>query len=231
MSISIFQVDTAEVAKEAADDLVGRFRSGYQLNGSPQSLKAFRITSEDRKLLAELGNEFGDNGRDISEWETKSSEKYEIFTEATSIDVIFDGPNAIKSSMVLWGQKGKARECDGIKQEDDKQSDCVCPSDLAARKAAARAGTGCQPSVQLYFKLQTLSELGKFSYYSGSWGLAKAIGAAEADLAEIDGPAFGTIKLEQVSFTGTDPNTGLPQPVNYTLPVVKITGPASDVFQ
>jgi len=229
MSISIFQVDTEEVAKESADDLVGRFRSGYQLNGNPKSLKAFRVTSEDKSLLSKLADELGHNDRGVSEWDTKSSEKYEIFTEAKTLDVVFDGPKSIKSSMVLWGSKGKVRECDGIKQTDDKHSDCACPSDLGARKAAARKGNGCQPSVQLYFRLRDYPELGKFSYYSGSWGLAKAIGTAEADLEEIGGPAHGTIHLKEVSFMGTDEETGLPMEVKYTLPEVKITG-AEEVF-
>lgn len=216
----IFDVDP-NTKTHTTDDIVGRFRSGQQLNGRPMALTEWRITSSDPVVLADVATIMG--GDEPGQWDTKSDEKHELFTTSDSVDVILDGPGAVRTNMVLWGRNGKVRECDGVTQApvDGKEGQpCACPSALNDRKDAAKAGHGCEPSIQLYFRLADRPDLGKFKFFSGSWTMAKEIGNAEDALAKIDGPAIGTLTLVLVEYT-----TKAGKDVSFTKPVLTITGP------
>jgi hypothetical protein len=215
----IFDVDGDSPAASKVDDIVGRFRSGHQLNGQPAALSEWRVTGSDPVALNQVVGLLG--GDEAGKWDTKSEETYEVFTEANSIDIILDGPKALRTSMVLWGRKGKIRECDGAVQTDEAVSECACPSDLAEKKEGAKIGTACEPSIQIYFRLANQPDLGKFKFFTGSWTMAKDLWEAEEALAEIGGPAYATLTLELVEFT-----TKSGKHVQYTKPVLDITGAA-----
>jgi hypothetical protein len=68
------------------------------------------------------------------------------------------------------------------------------------------------------FSLADLPELGRFRFQTGSWTVARQVGLVEQALADIDGPAAATLKLEQR--TRKDAGT------TYTIAVLDITGPA-----
>lgn len=221
MGIKIFEVDP-DSQPRSSDDIVGRFRSGTQLNNRPMALDNWRVTTGDPDVAAAIADTFGGDPKD---WDTQTEEKLEVFTETDSVEIILDGPDAIRTSMVLWGRNSMIRSCDGVTQTDDKQSACVCPSTVKERKEAAKAGHGCEPSVQVYFRLAAAPDLGKFKFFSGSWSLAAEVGDAEAKLAAINGPARATLTLERVEYT---PKGGprKDQLVSFTKPVVKVLGPA-----
>jgi hypothetical protein len=222
MALRIFDVDT-ESKPKTTDDVVGRFRSGTQLNGRPMALSEWRVTSADPLVLNELQTLMG--GAEPQKWDTNSDEKHELLTTSTVVDIILDGPGSVRTSMVLWGRNGKIRECDGASQKGSNDgADCVCPSKLSERKDAAKAGHGCEPSIQVYFRLAEAPELGKFKFFSGSWTMAAEIGNAEQELSAIDGPALATLELVNVSFKTKDGKQ-----VSYTKPVLTITGPAPEV--
>lgn len=214
----IFDVETA--AKTASnDDIVGRFRSGQQLNDRPLALSEWRITSADPEALSIIAKIMG--GAEPTEWNTKTDEKYELFTTSSSVNITLDGPTALRSSMVLWGRSAKIRQCNGAEQEDG--TPCACPSDIKELKAQGKQGLACEPSIQVYFRLTDAPELGKFKFFSGSWTMAKEMGAAEAALAVIDGPAYATMHLELVEYVAKDGTN-----VKFTKPVVSILGPTTD---
>lgn len=208
------------------DDIVGRFRSGAQVNDRPMALDAWRITTGDPEVAEEIARLFGGEPQ---EWDTKSEEKLEVYTDQESIDIVLDGTRSVRSEMVLWGKKGKIRSCDGATQKNDEKSPCACPSALPDRKEAAREGHGCEPSVGAYFYLKDAPELGKFKFFSGSWNLARDIADVESALADIDGPAFATLRLEEVSFEAkSGPRKG--KTVTFTKPVFENIEEAPEDF-
>ena len=221
MAFRIFDVNETE-QKASSDDIVGRFRSGHQINGRPMALSSWRVTGADPVVLSTLSEIMGGN-EDPAKWDTKSEETYEIFTTSTEVEIIIDGPKALKTGMVLWGRKGLIRSCDGVTQTDDAQTECACPSDLRERKEAAKNGSACEPSIQIYFRLALNPELGKLKFFTGSWTFAKEIWKAEARLAEIGGPAHATLGLEVISFTTKDGKE-----ITYTKPKLDVHDAADD---
>jgi hypothetical protein len=214
----IFDVDST-TKTVTNDDIVGRFRSGQQLNDRPLALSEWRITSADPEALATIAKIMG--GDEPTQWDTKTDEKYELFTKSSSVNITLDGPTALRSSMVLWGRSAKIRQCNGAEQEDG--TPCACPSDIKELKVQGKQGLACEPSIQVYFRLTDAPELGKFKFFSGSWTMAKEMTTAEEALEAIDGAAYATMHLELVEYTTKDGKN-----VKFTKPVVTILGPAED---
>jgi hypothetical protein len=219
MAIRIFDVDPdARPKKRFQDDIVGRFRSGAQVNGRPLALEEWRITTGDPAVAERVQDLYG--GQDAQTWVTQGEDNLEVYTTTSSVAVLLDGPGAIRSGMALWGRNGLIHSCDGETTTDGDP----CPmagKTVADRKDAAKAGYGCEPSIQVYFRLADDEDLGKFRFFSGSWSLAGEIADAEAALEKIGGPARGTLTLEVVEFT-----TKAGAHRRFTKPVVTVTGPA-----
>lgn len=223
MPIKIFENPDVSENDTGTNDIVGRFRSGHQLNDRPIALREWRVTTGDPDVagtVAELLNA----EEPYSEWETQTDEIFEIFGSESKVDVLFDGPGAVRATFVVWGRKGKLLETDGTHLiEDGKVTDQICQQTygktLKEIKAEA-AKTGIEPSLQAYFRLAADPDLGKFKFFSGSWTAIDYFDKAETKLAEIDGPAKGTLELELVEWT--DKQTG--QERSYTRPKIKVTG-------
>lgn len=213
----------------SSDDIVGRFRSGYQTSsGRPMSLDAFRVTTGDQEVAERIAEVFGSDDSGVSEWETSTEERLQVFTEATEVPIIIE-PKGVRATLVLWSRQGKKIvETDGEYliedgQVTDKPWDGAY-KDLQQLKADAKDGIGPGPSLQCYFRLAEEPDLGKFKYFSGSWTAIESFNAAEARVAEIGGPANATLSLERVEFTAKDGTN-----VSFVKPKVTVHGPASDV--
>lgn len=226
MSLKIFGQNqpTPSARKSFADDIVGRFRSGYQVHGRPQALDAWRVTSDDPEVTERIAAMFGG---DPQEWDAKGSDNQEVFTEAKSVDIILHGPKALRQRMVLWSRNGKLIfESDGETQANG-DPDPDADLSFAERKAKARDGIGPEPSIELTFRLADDPDLGIFRFQSGSWSLASDIAhdGVDVELEEIDGPTLATLELEHVSFVAKNgPRAG--QTVSYTKPRIRIKGAA-----
>lgn len=223
---SIFKKPKADKAK-GNDDIVGRFRSGYQANNRPVGLTKFRVTTEHEEDANAIVGLLG--GKPAEQWDTKTSEVWEAFTDAESVDIIVE-PGGVRASLVLWSNKGgKIMESNGeFLIEDGKvtaKPDPDAELPLAERKEKAKQGTGPEPSLQVYFRLAANPELGKLKFFSGSWTAADGFGEAEAILAQAEGPMNATLALEVVEFTAKDGTD-----VRYTKPVVTILGPVEEGF-
>ncbi|SCF42454.1 hypothetical protein GA0070618_6662 [Micromonospora echinospora] len=210
MGLRIWETDPESEPKPRqsfAKDLVGRFRSGYQVNDRPMSLEKWRVTTGDPAVAAAIVDLFGSE-RDSKPqaWETKGEDNLEVFTSAPRVKIILDGPKAIRQEMVLWGRNTAIRRCDGVEQigvdADDKAkgSPCECPAGYQDRKDAAKSGRGCAPSITTYFALADAPDLGRFKFNSGSWSLVRDIVTTEKALTEIDGPALAWLGLEVVEY-------------------------------
>ena len=60
------------------DDFTFRLRMGQQVNGVPKSLDAFRVTTGDPLLAADIAETYGGTPR---EWQTKTEETIEDLPE------------------------------------------------------------------------------------------------------------------------------------------------------
>lgn len=215
MGIRIFDVDPdARPRKKFSEDIVGRFRSGTQINNRPMALTEWRVTTGDPEVADAVLDMMG--GPAAQQWATQGEDNLEVFTTTKKVTILLDGPDAVRSSMALWGRNALIHQCDGETTTDGTP----CPQagkTVVERKEAAKAGYGCTPSIQLYFKLADAPDLGKFKFFSGSWGLAADIGDVEAKLAEIGGPAVAELELELIEYT-----TKAGRDVSYTKPVITV---------
>ena len=192
-----------------ASDIVGRVRSGAQINGRPVALQEWRFTTGDPDVAQAVADKYGGSP---SPWETTTEESLEVMTTAGSLAVVL---TQIQSEFVLWGRGSTPiRSCDGSVQKDDACSGCVCPSDVRDHKEAARAGSACQPSVRATFRL---ADLGLWRFNSASWQLAGEVNAAEESLAAAGGEAEGVLRLELVEYTTKNGRN-----VSYTKPIIEV---------
>jgi len=198
--------------KFGQSDIVGRVRSGAQIQGRPVALQEWRFTTGDPEVAQAVADKYGGTPE---EWVTTTEETLEVMTTASSLPVVL---TAIQSEFVLWGRGNTPiRSCDGAAQKDDACSDCVCPSDVREHKEAARAGSACQPSVRATFRLTDLPDLGLWRFNSASWQLAGEVNAAEESLAAAGGEAEGVLRLELVEYT-----TKAGRNVSYTKPIIEV---------
>ncbi len=211
-----------------ADDLVGRFRSGYQANNRPVALSEWRVTTGDPDVADRVQALLG--GEDPAEWEAAGEDNLEVFTKSEGVDVILEGKSPLRQRMILWGRNGKIiRESDG-EVCTDGSPDPQAGQTLSERKEAAREGTGAEPQVEVYFRLAEDPDLGVFKFQSGSWSLVSdlAYNGVEEEITEIleaGGKVLANLSLEQVEFTAkSGPRAG--KTVSYTKPVLKVVGSA-----
>ena len=215
-----------DTPKFGQSDIVGRVRSGAQVQGRPVALQEWRFTTGDpdvaqavatpefkAAVAAAVAERYGGTP---AKWETTTEETLEVMTTAGSLAVVL---TQIQSEFVLWGRNASApiRSCNGAEQKDDACSACVCPSDVRDHKEAARAGTACQPSVRATFRLVDLPDLGLWRFNSASWQLAGAVNAAEEALAAAGGEAGGVIRLELIEYTTKNGRN-----VSYTKPSIEV---------
>lgn len=193
MPINIF-ANAEAPSRSSNSDIVGRFRAGRQLQGRPMSLDTFRITTSDPDVADQAAELLG-AVEGPQEWDTKTDEVFEVITEAESVDIILQGEYAISSEMVLWGRKGKVRQCDGATQVNGKP--CECPQEYGERIEAAKEGTGCEPSISLLFSLADAPDLGRFRFQSGSWTLANMVAEWEEAFAATGHSATATLTLQE----------------------------------
>lgn len=225
MAISGNIFKSAGGSNSGSDDIVGRFRSGYQANGRPVALESWRVTTADPSIADEVA-EILSASEEVSEWETKSGETFQVFGSESEVEVIFDGPSAVRATLVLWSNKGgKIRETDGeYLIEDGKVTGKPDPDrdiPLPERKEMAKQGTGPAPSLQAYFRLASNPDLGKFKFFSGAWTAIDSFSDAELEMADIEGPVRATLKLVKVEWE--DKKTG--QTKSFTRPEITVLGP------
>jgi hypothetical protein len=220
MASSRINIFSEHKATRSPTDFVGRFRSGMQTSaGRPMSIQEWRVTTGDPAVADRIADLYGGTPQS---WQTKTDENLEVLTTESTVKVILDGPDAIRSGLVLWGRGNQPiRKCDGVTQSDGQA--CVCPSDLNARKEAAKAGSGCDVSITISFALADDPDLGQWKFQSSSWTLAKEVGAAQDALDKIGGPALAELSLVHVSY-----ETRAGQRREFTKPVISVIGPAPD---
>lgn len=236
MSLKIFGGPDGAPQKKTsfADDVVGRFRSGYVANKRPVALQEWRVTTGDPEVADAIADLLG--GSEPKEWDASGEDNLEVYSDANEVEVILDGSRALRQAMVLYGRKGTIYVSDGetISYPDDRkgEADPQAGQTLQERKAAAKDGTGAEPRIEIFFRLAEKPDLGIFKFQSGSWSLASdlAYHGTEDEIEEIaaDGAKVrASLSLELVEFVAKNgPRAG--QTVSYTKPVLKVLGPVAE---
>lgn len=229
MSLKIFGgADGAPQKKSTySDDLVGRFRSGMQVDDRPVALSAWRVTTGDPEVADAIHESLG--GEAPGEWDAKGEDNLEVLTDADEIEVILEGSKPLRQAMVFYGRKGVVYVSDGetIVYPDDRKGDPdpQAGQSFQERKAASQEGTGADPRVEIFFRLAEAPDLGVFKFQSGSWSLVSDLGyndtEQEIDDLIADGSTVkATLALEEVSFVAkSGPRAG--KTVSFTKPVLK----------
>ncbi|MFF1487872.1 hypothetical protein ACIGZH_34775 [Streptomyces sp. NPDC058319] len=198
---------------------VGRFHSGRVVEGRPQALDTWRVTTGDAEVAARVAGLLGGRPQPNEGGEGLT---HEVLTKTETVRVLLEGPDAVASHMVLWGSKGIVHRCDGLEfvsPEEKKGQPCGCPPLLADRRLAAREGRGPSPSISLTFRIAAEPALGEFRFVSGSWQLAVQLADLADALERVDGPAVCDLTLELVVCT-----TKAGRSACYRKPVVTVLG-------
>ncbi|AWY06667.1 recombination directionality factor [Microbacterium phage Zeta1847] len=210
----------------SVDDVVGRFRSGHRVNGEPEPLSKWRITTSDDEVAATVADLF--EGTLPQQWETDADDDLEVFTDVAEVDIIIERPSALRERMVLFKNNKLVYASDGAHLLDSNGKPTETPDPHAAlgyreRKALGEAGTGPNPDIDLFFRLAAKPELGVFLLHTTSWPTSyefARIGLADK-LAAHGGPVTATLKLDPRSFRSkTGKNKG--ELVTYTATTIDL---------
>lgn len=219
----MLKINGADETVTEQSDVVGRFRSGYQIDGTPASLSAFRITTGDEKLAKQIVKAFGvdperQDGKEPQEWESQGEDYLEVFTNTSSVNIILDSAADYKSSLVrragdgdfMYATDGEVITAVGEDFEDEYKVGDPDPQkdqDLDVRKAKAKKKLGSSPDIRINFRVEGHEDWGVFQFRSGGWSLVHS--DPEPKLRRLpDGPISATLKLTTVEgkkFTWTKP--------------------------
>ncbi|MDI3424353.1 recombination directionality factor, partial [Streptomyces luteolus] len=160
---------------QSSDERVGRFRQGRLVNGRPEALHTWRMTTDSVEVASRVTSLLGSQPQPDG---VSGEQEHDILTERDSVRVILDGPDAVVTRMILRGHKGLIHECNGsefLSPEKEKGQPCGCPPRLEDQKAAARTGRGPTPSIDITFRIAADSTLGEFQFLTGSWQMAAQV--------------------------------------------------------
>lgn len=226
MALKIFGDDPAAQPKprnSSADAVVGRFRSGYQLNDRPAALTEWRVTTGDPEVAAAIYDLLG--GDAPQEWPAKGEDNLDIFTASKEIEVIIDSPKSVRQRLVLWGRNGKPIYTTDGETKDDGTPDPDSHLSLQERKQRGRASLGPTPDIDILFRLAAKPGLGVFEFRTGAWSLLQDLiwHDVESQLAAVQGAIAATLGLEGVLYTAKNgPRAG--QRIEYVKPTLTVRG-------
>lgn len=227
---TIFQPRERVRQRAAASDIVGRFRSGYQIDGKPNALSEWRVTSGDPEVMDAVIDYLGDANDGVQEWEARGEDNLEVFTNTAEVSVLLKDITAIDARMLIWPKRGKTKDfvCGGVAHEFEKGKPYECTDgDWTTRAEHDEQDHVCEPAVKIRFRLADDPDLGLFEFQTGSWSMASVIGeeiGALMDIEEADGlPARATLGLELVEYTTKDGKDR-----RFTKPVLTVHGPAEE---
>ena len=216
MALDIF-APRERTSNTRTSDVVGRFRSGHQINKRPISLKEWRVTTGDPEVAEAVQENLG--GDEVSTWETNGEDNLEVFTTASEVDVILDSAEAIDARMVVWakGQKRIVVCHDEVYDTEGGPFECT-EGGYRNRREHDEQGHVCDPLIKVRFRLLDAPELGIFEFQTGAWSLVSQVGYVLADIDKYDGPVKATLALQAAEFEKDG------KPVKFTKPVITVTG-------
>jgi hypothetical protein len=156
---------------------LGRLRIGAKTvtdggKERPTKLDAFRFTTNSPTVARHVADTYGGQARP---WEG-GTQAWEVFTEATSFDVMVPaGELALSQWHELWDAGGCKRRCDGV-TESLTQVPCLCPPPGPDRLALSQQGQACKPTTRVNVILPDIPDIGVWRFESHGYYAAVEIG-------------------------------------------------------
>jgi hypothetical protein len=152
------------------DQVDGRLRYATLVNGCTRVLPTWLLITSDRHVAARaatvLGGELNIEGDGLGQ-------SYQVLTSHAELDILLDGPRAIRLRMLRRHGSTILRSCDSQTQETvSGKQPCQCPATFRGRWEAAKTGSGCEPLVQVTIRLGADPSLGLFLLSSATWTFA-----------------------------------------------------------
>lgn len=243
MALKIWNTDPDNKPKPQTErrtygDTIGTFSIGKSVVNAdtgrtePVALDTFRVMSGKPEVAQAVSQLLGGAPE---ETDSPSEEFIEVITTANAVQVVVDGPSALRSDMKQWVRGKLVHHCDGevflshISNENLVGKRCNCPELFAERKQAAKDEMGPKPAIELTFRLAEDLDLGKFKLKTGAWTLAAVLHEVEYALEAIGGDTLVEIGLELVEFTPTKGKMKN-QLVSYYKPTIKVIGAFGDAI-
>jgi len=175
----------------------GKIHAGYQENGKPVGLEAWRFSTEDPDTADRVAELFGGEVIEVPKGEDGEI-AFEVFSEADELPIVIE-QGGIGVSLVLWNPSGgKTAETDGTYLiEDGVVTENESPLTIG-KSLDDIIAMGFKPNLRLNFRIEGEEELGGFVLFSGAKTALGHFDQRESELAEFDGPVSSTIGLEFV---------------------------------
>jgi len=161
----------------------GRFAYTTQHRNRPRTLSTWQLTTSDPRLAAQIARLLG------GQPDQQPAGHVQLVTGTATLPILVDGPAAVR---IRW-LPGPDRACDGHAQDDGRP--CACPAAFALRRAAAKRGHGCQPTIEVRFRLQGAAALGGFAFMSMDWSFVELAAEARARLDAAGQPVTARLDL------------------------------------
>jgi hypothetical protein len=240
LALNIFrdEADQPRQKNSFADDVVGTFRAGHvDENGNPASLDTWRVTTGDPEVADAIADLL--KGDAPAEWDTKSEETLEVYTEASSVYIVLEDAKAVRQRFVQRNRNGEFVYTSDGATKDDGEPDPHAKLSLNERFKLAADGLGPALETTIWFRLDdsmgdvTLGgqparpgDIGKFKFQSTGKTIGKAVldNNIEDEIRDADGPVRAKLWIEKIRFTAkTGPRAG--KLVEYNSAALKIIGP------
>lgn len=196
----------------------GRLRYDTLVNGRTRILSAWLVATADRQLAARLAALLG--GEPHVEDGDGQETACHVLTDRAEIDILLDGPQAIRLWMLRRHGSTVLRCCNGRTQRTPfGKQPCQCPPTLKGRWQAAKAGKGCEPLVHVAFRLTADPTLGRFPLSSATWRFADHALNVKAALRKHRGAVRARLAIDRTLYTTSRGTT-----FAYTRPTITILG-------
>lgn len=205
---------------------LGRIRLGHKGDkGQPVRSLQFRFTSANLELLAAAAKTVGGQARP---WQgAPQDEAYELFTQASSIEIMIPPGQVLTQWMELWKGGGCQRRCDLV-TENIQMRPCVCPKDERGRVTGDK-GDVCDPTTRLNVILPWLPGLGVWRLETHGWNAAEEL-AGVAQLLAVASQQGRAIPARLAIESRFTKKPGEPRK-DFIVPVLDVDATIGDVLQ
>jgi hypothetical protein len=168
----------------------------------PAKLETFRFTSASRPLIEAVAAEYGG---EVKPWQHPSGPQFEVITGVAEVAVFIPRQN-IDPNYELWGNKYRARLCDG-ETERIRPTGCLCivgPNghvhDFDRGACACGAKRACKPTTRLSLLLANREgrpmSVGSWKVEAHGWNAASELPLFAKAIAVAVDPIPGRLELQ-----------------------------------
>lgn len=158
--------------------VVGRLRFAHQLQGVPESLDSWRVTTDDSTVANSLHRVLG--GTAPRPWPGPSQDTLEVLTAASELNVIITSSMSFQTRFFRKNTDPDYTSTGDelILPDSSRVPDPDRELSLLQRRRRAR-DTGERPVTSLYCQLAAAPDLGTLLFRSTSWDLAERLRRAD----------------------------------------------------